>query len=287
MTIIKEYLRPKALYPVYPPYHTGEYQEEYFYKRWNEDKPQCERKYIDIFWTNLYCNTSHSGYDIPNIQKELYDNLDWNDKYFTICQHDDGPFEILPPDTLVFVSGGNKKFEKKVALPSICSPLNINPNNNIKSKRYLASFVGSLTHQIRYKMIDACKHRTDIKMYVKNWNPIVNKNEFLTFIDLTLDSKFCLCPRGYGQSSFRMYEAMQLGSIPVYISDTPYLPFSDELNYEDFCVILSEKDLSNIGEILENYSDDKIEMMTIKMKEVWNKYFSLEGMYQQIIKRLK
>ena len=285
--MMKEYLRPKALYPVYPPYHIGEYQEEYFYRRWNEDRPHAERKYIDIFWTNLYCNTSHSGYSIPNIQQELYDNLDWNGKYFTICQHDDGPFETLPPDTMVFVSGGNKQFKNKVALPSICSPLNIQGNYDVKNKPYLASFVGSMTHPIRNKMLDICKNINGIKMYVKNWSPVVNKNEFVTFIDLTLNSKFCLCPRGYGQSSFRMYEAMQLGSIPVYISNTPYLPFSDELNYEDFCVILYENDLMNIEEILKSYSDDKIEQMTEKMKEVWTTHFSLEGMYKQIIKRLK
>lgn len=284
---MRQELRPKALYPVYPPYHRGEYQEEYFHKRWIEDNIQSERKYIDIFWTNLYCNTSHSGHILPNIQQELYNNLDWNGKYFTVCQHDDGPFENLPPDTLVFVSGGNKNFDKKIALPSICSPLQIKPNYYIESKTYLASFVGSMTHPIRNKMIDACKNTTKIKLYVKNWSPVVNDTEFNTFVKLTLNSKFCLAPRGYGQSSFRMYEAMQLGSIPVYISNTPYLPFSDELNYSEFSVILGENDLPNIVEILESYSDDKIHQMCEKMKFVWDNYFSLEGMYQQIIKRIK
>lgn len=285
--MMKEYLRPKALYPVYPPYHKGEYQEEYFYKRWNEDKLNCERKYIDIFWTNLYCNNSHSGYPLPNIQQELYDNLDWSGKYFTICQHDDGPYENLPPDTLIFASGGNKSFEKKVELPSICSALNISPNLNIKTKELLASFVGSMTHSIRYKMIEVCKNKNNIKFLIKNWNSHVSDDEFNVFVNFTLNSKFCLSPRGHGQSSFRMYEAMQLGAIPVYISDTPYLPFSDELNYSEFSVILGENDLPNIVEILESYSDEKIETMCKKMKDVWINYFSLEGMYQQIIKRIK
>ena len=33
------------------------------------------------------------------------------------------------------------------------------------------------------------------------------------------DSLFSLCPRGYGPTSFRLYESIQLGSIPVYIAE--------------------------------------------------------------------
>jgi hypothetical protein len=43
-----DFLRPKAEYPVYPPYHQGLYLEEYFHKRWNEDNINSDRKYIDI-----------------------------------------------------------------------------------------------------------------------------------------------------------------------------------------------------------------------------------------------
>ena len=48
--------RPEALYPIYPPYHQGEYLEEYFFKRWNNENIKSDRKYIDIFWTNLLVN---------------------------------------------------------------------------------------------------------------------------------------------------------------------------------------------------------------------------------------
>ena len=41
MVYLKEdYLRPKSLTPTYPPYHQGEYLEEYFYSHYQqlEDK---------------------------------------------------------------------------------------------------------------------------------------------------------------------------------------------------------------------------------------------------------
>jgi hypothetical protein len=285
MALFGEHLRPKAVYPVYPPYHTGYYQEEYFYHRWNEDKKSCDRQYIDIFWTNIYCNGSHVGQRGPNIQQELINKLDPNGKYFTICQHDDGPFEQLPQDTIIFASGGNRKYGNIIALPSNCSKIPIT-YTELETRPLLASFVGSNTHPIRQKMFDICKNNEKIFIYLKGWSPVVNENEFNLFTKVTLNSVFTLAPRGYGKSSFRLYEAMQLGSIPVYISDDPYLPWNDELNWNEFCVLIPEKNIENLIDILMSYSAEQIEIMRNKMKQVWETHFSLEGMYQQIIRRL-
>jgi hypothetical protein len=52
------------------------------------------------------------------------------------------------------------------------------------------------------------------------------------FIDLMLDSYIALCPRGAGGQSFRMYEAMQLGTVPLYISDIDCRPFKNWIDWE-------------------------------------------------------
>jgi hypothetical protein len=285
MKTISDIFRPKAIYPTYPPYHVGEYQEEYFYKRWNENPQSKTREYIDVFWTNLYCNSSYMGIPIPNIQQELHKKLDWNGRYFTVCQHDDGPFENLPPDTTIFISGGNRKYGNIVALPSICSKLPIKYIEN-DDRKLLASFIGSDTHPIRRQMIEACKNNPNIKIQIKPWTPNVSMNDLNIFVNLSYNSKFTLAPRGYGRSSFRMYEAMQLGSIPVYIADDHFLPWNDELNYDEFCVIMTSKDLPYINEILQSYDDYKIKTMRFKMQEVWKSHFSLDGMFDQIMRRL-
>ena len=41
-------LRPASISPTYPPYHTGEYIEEYFFKRWNEEIIQKVEKIFFI-----------------------------------------------------------------------------------------------------------------------------------------------------------------------------------------------------------------------------------------------
>ena len=39
------------------------------------------------------------------------------------------------------------------------------------------------------------------------------------YLSTLLDSRFVLCPRGYGTSSYRLFETMRLGRVPVIISD--------------------------------------------------------------------
>lgn len=271
--------RPKPQYPVYPPYHTGDYLEDYFYKRFEKENPSVERDYIGISWTTLYCDNKREGL------QEFLNSLPKDRKYFTVSQHDDAPQELLPPDTICFSAGGNIQRPNIIPIPLICSQLNINYNDTHK-RQILASFVGSATHPIRIKMAESCKSHKNLPIYMKGWTPSVNQNEFETFVTLTLNSKFCLCPRGYGLNSFRLYEAMQLGCVPVVITDNYYLPWKDELNWKEFAVLIDENELPYILDILESISEEHLNKMKNKIREVYSKYFTMHGMYDNILKRI-
>lgn len=282
--MFEENFRPQAIYPTYPPYHEGPYLEEYFYKRFNEENIKTERQHIDIFWTNIYCNSQYGYTEKLDIQSEL-DNLDSNGKYFTIGQHDDFPKEILPPDTLIFAAGGNVPHENLIPIPLICSKLP-SEKYSAHNNKFLASFVGSATHPIRTKMYSVIKNYDDYGIALFNWMNTVAPQNLELFISVSKSSKFVLAPRGYGRNSFRLYEAFQLNSVPVYISDNHYLPWTDELNWNDFCVLITEDDLPDLNKILKSIDDKKYKNMLNTGKEVYEKYFTLEGMYQNIIKRL-
>lgn len=287
MVLIKDdSLRPKSISPTYPPYHTGPYIEEYFFQRWNEEKIKCDRGYIDIFWTNNFCNAMFAGEQYPNIQDELNSTLVETEKYFTVCQFDDGPLESFPQDTLIFSAGGNREGENIVPIPLICSPI---PKEFIqpKEKTIFASFVGSRnTHPIR---MDMCKHLSNLDDYyisADTWSPTVPIDNFKNFVEITSSSKFSLAPRGYGKQSFRLYEILQLGSVPVYVSDEHYLPWMDELDWNDFCVPVNEDEIEEIDDILKSISDEDYNKLVQNGKKAYQEYFTLEGMFQNIIKRI-
>ena len=76
-----------------------------------------------------------------------------------------------------------------------------------------------------------------------------------------------------------MYECLQLGSIPVYIYDIPWTPFSDEIKWEDFCIMVPSTEIYSI-------SGEQIVKMLKCGKEVYEKYFTMESMSKNILKRI-
>lgn len=280
-------LRVKSVSPKYPPYHTGEYLEEYFFRRLNEENISSNREYIDVFWTNVFCNAMFAGKQYQNIQNELDQTLNPEGKYFTVSQFDDGPFENFPEDTLIFSAGGNREGDNIIPIPLICSPI---PKELISSKEktIFASFVGSRnTHPIRMDMCNHLSGKEGYKITAGNWSTTVPIENFKRFVDITCSSKFALAPRGYGKSSFRLYEILQLETVPVYISDVHYLPWMDELDWNDFCVPVNEDEIEDIDTILRSISDIEYNKLLENGRKVYEEYFSLEGMFRNIVKRIK
>ncbi len=278
--------RPKSISPPYPPYHKGYYLEEYFYKRWKEENIKSDREYIDIFWTNNFCNASFAGQKYYNIQNELNSLLSESGKYFTICQFDDGPYEVFPKDTLIFSAGGNREGANIIPIPLICSPI---PKELIptKEKTIFASFVGSVnTHSIRMNMCNHLVGKDGYAISYQDWSVDVPIHDFNNFINITCSSKFALAPRGYGKQSFRLYEILQLGTVPVYISDEHYISWTDELDWNDFCIPINEDEIEEIDDILKSISDTEYARLLENGKKVYEEYFSLEGMFKNIVKRI-
>lgn len=238
-------LRPSSLTPNYPFYHNGHYLEEYFFH--NRKRSDLTRTYIDAFWTNLYSNRSFADVHGVDIQSEL-DRLDRKGSYFTVCQNDDGILESLPPDTLKFCAGGNKIDDNTIPIPLIAAPiLGIDLS---RDKDILASFVGSNTHPLRAEMYKTLRKKEGFSIHMKNWSLELPQDAYAQFMELSSRSKFMLAPRGYGATSFRLYEAFQFNCIPVYISDVLYLPYKEIIDWNDISILISPQEIDQIEDIL-------------------------------------
>jgi len=281
MLEITKQLRPKSKIPPYPNYHNGLYFEEYFFEKFIYNHKELilnDYNYLPIFWTNCYTNKvfKNEFYDIQNV----LDKLDNSKKYFTISQHDDCVYEKLPQETLIFSMGGNKKGKNIIPIPLICSPINY-PKKN---KELKISFVGSLTHPIRNLLYENLKNDKDFIFSVKGWELITNDKNIFNFMDTMSKSVFSLCPRGYGKSSFRLYESMQLDSIPIYVYDEKWLPWENEINWSDLSILISENE---IKEIKNKISSVNVEKMISYKNEIFDDFFTYNGVYEKIIKLLK
>ena len=276
-------VRPPWHLPPYPKYHTGPYLEEYFYKRYIQERQLFSRTLIPIFWTSCYLQGI-------NVQPYI-DALPKDGKYFTVSQHDDAIKEILPEDTISFCAGGNNG---GIPIPLICSPI---PQQYIDTRSifeilefnegYLGSFVGSNTHPVRKKMVECLQNIEHFKIITNEWSFDIKTKNQDDFFNITSKSLFTLCPRGYGAQSFRLYEAIQLGSVPVYIhDDNKWLPFGDIIDWDSFSVCVHEKDIQDIPEILNSFTPEKYLDMRDTGRCIYNEYFTLDKVYNQIYKKL-
>ena len=253
--------------------------EEYFYNWFIQNKPQADRTYLPIFWTNYYISKNYAQQDISEINKFL-DTLDKNKQYFTIIQWDDGivnPFQYK--NIYVFGQGGGggkNGYIGDYAIPLICQS---NPNIKIENKDIFASFIGVI-----YGRNNLIREKLHNDLRQKNGYVFENSISYDAFSNVMSRSTFSLCPRGYGATSFRICEALQHESIPVYISDKPWIPFNTIIDFNDYGVIINEKDIDNIDNILKSISKQEIDNKINIGKYIYKEYYSYNGCSEKILK---
>jgi len=284
----------------YPPFKEGLYLEEYFLDKILKEKPEIKRKYIPAYWTNFQIENWFSSKK-QEMQKELNNWVENNNNengYFTVVQYDDACLLNLPNNTLVY---GACSGDEPIPLiyQDIKNKLESCVKKNYNDKKIFCSFVGSITTNnilpnVRQEMVNYCKNKikktrkviisNKYKLFLtNNWSDNVDKNKQDNFINNIIDSKFSFAPRGYGRSSFRFFEILKLGTIPIYLwNDINWLPFQDVIDYNKFCIVLNVKDLNSLDNILNEINEEKYNLMLEEYEKI-KYYFSLEGMYEKII----
>jgi hypothetical protein len=146
-----------------------------------------------------------------------------------------------------------------------------------EEKKYLANFVGNITHKIR----EHAKTLQGKEGYYISFD----RHSPEEYCRVIAQSVFTLCYRGYGANSFRISEALQYGSIPVYISDEFIIPHN-VLFYKYGCVFNSNQ-LDIIDTTLKLFKDDEINEGAKLMKKYYQELYTYEGTKNKILNHLK
>ncbi len=110
-------------------------------------------------------------------------------------------------------------------------------SNTHKCRRHLSSI-----YQAGYSLIDSTQSNS------------IPKSEYVAELD---HSVHAVCPRGHGLTSFRLYEAMARGCLPVIIADSWVPPKG--IAWDKFCTFVRESDIVSLPNLL-NYS--AVELMS-------------------------
>lgn len=145
----------------------------------------------------------------------------------------------------------------------------------------LFSYVGSMrSHRCRRPIFEL-RHRRGVIEWAEGhvpWDTRQFEHEARRrhFADVTLRSSFVLCPRGRATSSFRFYETMAAGSVPVVISDDWVPPLGVDIS--EFAIRWPEGNLAGLVDYLERMEPCAAEMGA-RAKQVFDERFAPEVIF--------
>jgi hypothetical protein len=163
----------------------------------------------------------------------------------------------------------------------------LEPSPMKERPRYLFSFLGSFdTHPLRRQLAALSGVRGFVRDtsidegrgYGKPQN--MYEQWHAEYARVLQDSMFVLCPRGVAPSSYRIFEAMKAGRVPVIIADQWVIPAGPD--WTEFSLRVSEKRLQDVPKILEEVSDRGAEM-GLRAAQAWERWFSKEQAFQTIV----
>lgn len=154
------------------------------------------------------------------------------------------------------------------------------------------SFLGnSATHKIRVKLFDALipnrfvfdtgSVREQIQSISDPAERKAARFEFRrAYADSLYGAKFILCPRGFGTATFRIFEAMRCGRVPVIISDDWVEPAGP--NWPSCSIRVPERGISDVENILSERLTQADQMGRVAKLE-WERCFSPQVSFHRLV----
>lgn len=153
-------------------------------------------------------------------------------------------------------------------------------------------------HVLRWKILQKLNKGTRIKTNFiirhqfygryKNTQRTIYDDEYFQNM---IESDYILCVRGAGNFSYRLYETLCYGRIPIFINTDCVLPYDFAVDWKRYCVWVEEKDIHQIEQkILEfhqNLSPQEFIDLQYQCRQFWEDYLSPHGFFREFYRHLK
>jgi hypothetical protein len=139
---------------------------------------------------------------------------------------------------------------------------------------YLFSFVGrSITAPVRRSILGLRHPRCMLK----------DTSEARcsdAYVEIMRRSSFVLCPRGYGSSTYRFFEALKMGRVPVVLSDAWVAPVGPD--WASCAVFVREADVERLPHLLERLEGNAA-AMGLAAHRTWEDWFGPNVVFHRIV----
>ncbi|KAB2618481.1 glycosyltransferase [Pyrus ussuriensis x Pyrus communis] len=234
----------------------------------------------------LYVRNSHNRANLRQFLKEYsetiaakypYFNRTGGADHFLVACHDWAPYETRHHMELCIKALCNAdltsgfKIGRDVSLPETYVRSARNPLRDLGGKppsrrEILAFYAGNMHGYLRPILLEHWKDKDpDMKIFGPMPPGVASK---MNYIHHMQDSKYCICPKGFEVNSPRVVEAIFYECVPVIISDNFVPPFFEVLDWGAFSVILAEKDIPKLKEILVSIPEEKYLQLQLGVRKI-------------------
>jgi hypothetical protein len=161
---------------------------------------------------------------------------------------------------------------------------------NINNAEHLFSFVGNAqNHHVRKQVCSISAPRSYLRDTSADTGQqddgVVgeNKERGILYRDVMAKSKFILCPRGIGVSSWRLFETMRAGRVPVIISDDWIPPVGPE--WVAFAIFVKEDEIASLPALLEE-QEPSASVRGALARQQWEAWYAKDVIFNTIVNLL-
>ncbi len=101
------------------------------------------------------------------------------------------------------------------------------------------------------------------------------------------DCPYGLCVRGIGNFSFRLFEIMAMGRIPVFVNTDCNLPFPDKIQWKKNMVWIEEYEVKSIVEKVIEFHNKLNPQSFLQLqkdnRKIWEDYLSFSGYFNTML----
>jgi hypothetical protein len=103
------------------------------------------------------------------------------------------------------------------------------------------------------------------------------------FVNNMINSDYILCTRGSGNFSYRLYETLSCGRIPVFVNTDCMMPFEQWIDWKRYCVWVEDDELPYIGDLIREFHDrltpQQFQDLQRECRKLWLDWLSPQGFF--------
>lgn len=104
------------------------------------------------------------------------------------------------------------------------------------------------------------------------------------YVDNLVDGDYVLCTRGGGNFSYRLYETLSCGRIPLLVDTDCVLPYENWIDWQKICLWVEAKNINSIAEKVFRFhqalSAEQFRQLQQTCREIWEEWLSPQGFFK-------